>query len=241
LAVNKSVFLKIAIFLVFAGLAAYVLFMTPLGGLFLSPEGRKELAGRLDRIVGAAGMFGPAVFVLLYALGVLALPATPFTAAGALIFGKYIGTVCNILGCMAGASASFLLGRYFLRDFAEHLLKGKLATLDRKAGEHGFTVIFYMRIFWFPFIVLNYAAGATRIRFPDYFWGTFLGILPGVAIVSFFFGNLREIAAAFRGPADLLQADILVPAALLVLSFFLPAAVKRIRKSRGEAEIPGDG
>jgi uncharacterized membrane protein YdjX (TVP38/TMEM64 family) len=87
---------------------------------------------------------------------------------------------------------------------------------------------------------LNYGAGATRIRFPDYFWGTFLGILPAVAIVSFFFGNLREIAASFRGPADLLQADILVPAGLLVLSFFLPGLVKRIRKRRGESEIPGN-
>lgn len=241
MAFNKTILLKIAVFLIFAGLAAYVLFMTPTGGLFLSPEGRKELVGRIDRIVRAAGLFGPAVFVLLYGLGVLALPATPFTAAGALIFGKYIGTACNLLGCLAGASASFLLGRYFLRDFADRLLRGKLATLDRKAEEHGFTVIFYLRIFWFPFIVLNYAAGATRIRFPDYFWGTFLGILPAVAIVSFFFGNLREIAAAFRGPADLLQPDILVPAGLLVLSFFLPAVVKRIRKARGEAEIPGDG
>lgn len=240
MAVNKAVLLKIAIFLVFAGLAAYVLFMTPFGSLFLSPDGRKELVGRMDRIVRGAGIFGPAVFVLLYGLGVLALPATPFTAAGALIFGKYVGAACNILGCLAGASASFLLGRYFLRDFAERLLKGKLGTLDRKAEAHGFTIIFYLRIFWFPFIVLNYAAGATRIRFPDYFWGTFFGILPAVAIVSFFFGNLREIAAAFRGPADLLQADILVPAALLILSFFLPAAVKRIRKMRGEPEIPGD-
>jgi uncharacterized membrane protein YdjX (TVP38/TMEM64 family) len=239
LTVNRATFLKLAVFLLFAGLAAYVLFLTPFGGLFLSPGGRKVLVERIDQFVRAAGVFGPAAFVLLYGLGVLALPATPFTAAGALIFGKYLGTVCNFIGAMAGATASFLLGRYFLRDFAERLLRGKLANLDRKAEEHGLSVIFYLRIFWFPFIVLNYGAGATRIRFPDYFWGTFLGILPAVAIVSFFFGNLREIAASFRGPADLLQPDILVPAALLVLSFFLPGVVKRIRKARGEAAIPG--
>jgi len=240
LAVNRTSLLKIVIFLLFAGLAGYVLFLTPFGDLFLSPGGRKELVARIDRFVRAAGMFGPAVFVLLYGLGVLALPATPFTAAGALIFGKYLGTVVNFLGALAGASASFLLGRYFLRDFSERLLKGKLANLDRKAEEHGLSVIFYLRIFWFPFIVLNYGAGATRIRFPDYFWGTFLGILPAIAIVSFFFGNLREIVTTFRGPADLLQADILVPAVLLVLSFFLPGIFKRIRKGRGASVIPGD-
>ncbi|HSL91413.1 MAG TPA: VTT domain-containing protein, partial [Candidatus Limnocylindrales bacterium] len=170
-----------------------------------------------------------------------AFPATPFTAAGALIFGKYLGTVCNVIGALAGASASFLLGRYLLRDFAAQFLRGKLADLDRKAEEHGFPIIFYLRIFWFPFIVLNYGAGATRIRFADYFWGTFLGILPAVAIVSFFFGNLREIVAIIRGPADLLQADILVPAGLLALSFLLPGIVKRIRKNHSAGEPPVDG
>lgn len=241
MAVNKVTLLKISIFLLFAGLAGYVVFLTPVGGLFLSPDGRKELVARIDHFVRSAGMFAPAVFVVLYGLGVLALPATPFTAAGALIFGKYLGTACNVLGAVAGASASFLLGRYLLRDFAEQFLRGKLADLDRKAEDHGFSIIFYLRIFWFPFIVLNYGAGATRIRFPDYFWGTFLGIFPAVAITSFFFGNLREIVATFRGPADLLQADILVPALLLALSFLLPGIVKRIRKNRPAGDPPADG
>lgn len=224
--------LKFAGFLLFAGIAGYVLFMTPLGELFLTQAGRKELVERLDHFVRSAGFFGPAVFVAVYGLGVLALPATPFTAAGALIFGKYVGTACNFIGAVAGASLSFILGRYLLRGFAESFLVGKLADLDRKAEEHGFSIVFYLRVFWFPFIVLNYAAGATRIRFADYFWGTCFGVLPAIAIVSFFFGNLREIAASFRGPADLLQPDIVIPAILLVLTFFLPTLHRRIRKGR---------
>ena len=241
MSVRTDNLLKFAGFLLLAGIAGYVLFLTPAGGLFLSQEGRRELVARLDLFVRAAGLLGPAVFVVIYGLGVLAFPATPFTAAGALIFGKYLGTACNFLGAVAGASLSFLLGRYLLRGFAEGFLTGRLADLDRKAGEHGFSVVFYLRIFWFPFIVLNYAAGATRIRFADFFWGTFFGILPAIAIVSFFFGNLREIAASFRGPADLLQPDILVPAVLLVLSFFLPSLLQRIRKGRGTGDPPADG
>lgn len=227
---------KIAVFLLLAGAAGYVLFLTPAGSLFLSAAGRKELVARIDHVVRSAGMLAPAAFVLIYGLGVLAFPATPFSAAGALIFGKYLGTVYNFTGCLAGACASFYIGRYFLRGFARRLLTGRLGDLDRKAGQHGFSVIFYLRVFWFPFIVLNYAAGATRIRFQDFFWGTFCGVLPAIAIVSFFFGNLREIAAAFRGPADLLQPGIVIPAILLFLSFFLPGIVNRIRRSR----LPGE-
>jgi len=50
-----------------------------------------------------------------------------------------------------------------------------------------------------------------------------------MVIVSFFFGSLREIVATYRSPADLLQFNILFPAGLLGLSFFLPGIVRRIR------------
>src|SRR3972149_3816639 len=128
-----------------------------------------------------------------------------------------------------GATLSFVLGRYLLRDFAKGLLSGKLGVLDRKPEKHGFSIFFYLRILWFPFIVLNYGAGATRIRFGDYFWGTFLGTMPSIVIASYFFGSLKDIIASYNRPADLLQFNILFPAGLLGLSFFLPGIVRRIR------------
>lgn len=221
--------IKFAVFLAFAGAVAYFLLFTPEGNRFLTHEGRRELVGKIDLLVHDAGPYGSALFVLLYTLGVLALPATPFNAAGAFIFGKFVGTACNIAGATLGATLSFVLGRYLLRDFAAGLLFGKLRLLDRKAEKHGFSIIFYLRILWFPFIVLNYASGATRIRFADYFWGTFLGITPSIVIASYFFGSLKDIIASYEGPADLVQFDILFPAALLGFSFFLPRIVRRIR------------
>lgn len=233
--------IKFAVFLAFVGAVAYVLLFTPFGHRLLSPEGRKEFMDRIDQAVRAAGIFGPAVFVLIYGLGSLALPATPFTAAGSFLFGKYAGAAVNVLGVALGASLAFFLGRYFLRDLAKSLLTGRLGDLDRKAEKHGFPVIFYLRVVWFPFIVLNYAAGATGIRFRDYFLGTFFGTLPSVLIVSFFFGSIKGIVAAYRGPADLVRADILVPAVLLVLSFFLPAAARRLRKQAPAEGPSADG
>jgi uncharacterized membrane protein YdjX (TVP38/TMEM64 family) len=104
--------------------------------------------------------------------------------------------------------------------------------LDRKAAYEGFSVIFYLRIFWFPFIVLNYAAGATRIRFRDYFLGTVLGILPAVFIFTYFVGAMKEVLATYRRPEDLLTFDLIFPVLLLVFSFFIPTLLKRIRKGR---------
>lgn len=221
---------RFLVFLLLAGGAAYVFLFTGTGEMFRTPEGRMALVDGLDRAVRAAGPLGPLLFVLVYAVGSTVAPVTPFTIAGAVIFGKFHGMFYNLAGDMAGASLSFFLGRYFLHGIARDFLETKLPWLDRKAAEEGFSVIFYLRLFWFPFIVLNYAAGATRIRFRDYFLGSLLGLLPPVFIVTYFIGALKELLAAYRGPADLVTPQIVVPVLLLILSFFIPSVVKRLRK-----------
>jgi len=225
-------YLKLAAFLLLVAAAAYVLFFTPTGVLFRTNAGRKALVGKLDVLVQAAGPLGPIVFVLIYAIGVLFLPATPFTIAGAVIFGKFHGMLYNLASDTLGASISFFLGRYFLHGVARGFLETRMPWLDRKAADDGFSVIFYLRIFWFPFIVLNYAAGATRIRFRDYLLGTVLGVLPAVLLTTYFVGAMKEVLATYRGPADLLTFDLLFPVLLLVFSFFLPTLIKRFRKDR---------
>ncbi|MCL5885141.1 MAG: VTT domain-containing protein [Deltaproteobacteria bacterium] len=225
-------YLKLAAFLLLVAGAAYFLFFTPTGALFRTHGGRKALVGKLDVLVQAAGPLGPALFIFIYTLGVLLLPATPFTIAGAVIFGKFYGMLYNLAADTLGASISFYLGRYFLHGVARGFLESRMPWLDRKAAEEGFSVIFYLRIFWFPFIVLNYAAGATRIRFRDYLLVTVLGLLPPVFIFTYFVGAMRDALATYRRPADLLTFDLLFPVLLLVFSLFLPTLIKRFRKGR---------
>jgi len=224
--------LKLLAFLLLVASAAYVLFLTPTGALFRTAGGRSALVGKLDALVRAAGPLGPVLFIIIYAIGVLFLPATPFTIAGAVIFGKFHGMLYNLASDTFGASISFFLGRYFLHGVARGFLETRMPWLDRKAEKEGFSIIFYLRIFWFPFIVLNYAAGATRIRFRDYLLGTVLGLLPAVLLTTYFVGAMKEVLATYRRPADLLTFDLIFPVLLLVFSFFLPTVIKRLRKGR---------
>jgi uncharacterized membrane protein YdjX (TVP38/TMEM64 family) len=223
---------KFVAFLLLAGVALYILFFTPTGSIFRTHEGRRHLVEGLDRMVRAAGPLGPVIFIAIYALASLVAPVTPFTIAGAIIFGKFYGMIYNLASDVLGASLGFFLGRYLLHGVSRNFLETKLPWLDRKAAEEGFSVIFYLRIFWFPFIVLNYAAGATRIRFRDYALGTALGLLPPVFIFTYFIGAMKEVLAAYRQPADLLTVDTVVPVALLLVSFFIPGIIRRLRKER---------
>jgi len=239
---QTSNIIKVIIFLAIAGTIAYVLFFTSEGNHFLSSEGRNELITGIDLFVKSTGWFGPILFGLIFATAALILPITPFTAAGAFIFGKYFGIFVNVFGAVLGASIAFFLGRYFLRDFAKGFLIGnKIKELDLKASEHGFSIVFFLRIVWFPFIVLNYAAGATKIYFADFFWGTFLGILPSIAVTTLFFGTMKEIIATFNTYSDLLRIDVFIAVGIFILSFFLPPIVRRIRnKNKGQTEVNND-
>jgi uncharacterized membrane protein YdjX (TVP38/TMEM64 family) len=227
---NRSSLVKLGAFILLAAAGCWALFRTPLGPMLISPDGRAELVSRVHALVRGAGPFGPVVFVGVMTVGLLFLPATPFVLAGALLFGKLAGAFYNFAAGVAAASISFVLGRYFLHDLAHRFAAGKLAELNAKAQEHGFSVIFYLRLAWFPFIVLNYGAGATRIRFNDYFWGTVLGSAAPFLIASFCFGSFWDIARSYRGPADLARFDVLFPVALMAFSLCLPAVVRRLRR-----------
>jgi uncharacterized membrane protein YdjX (TVP38/TMEM64 family) len=234
---KRSSIVKLGIFALLAAGGCWLLFFTPAGALLASADGRARLIDGMNALVRDAGPLGPLVFIGVMTAGLLFLPATPFVLAGALLFGKVAGSAYNLAAAIMAASISFILGRYFLHDLAHRFMAGRLAGLNAKAEEHGFSVIFYLRLAWFPFIVLNYGAGATRIRFNDYFWGTVLGGSAPFIISTICFGSFGELVRDYRTPADLVRFDVLFPVALLVLSLFLPRIVRKFRNG-GQ---PGEG
>jgi uncharacterized membrane protein YdjX (TVP38/TMEM64 family) len=96
---------------------------------------------------------------------------------------------------------------------------------------------------WFPFIVLNWGAGATAVTFRDYFLGTAFGVAAPIVTATWLLGSARELLASWTGPADLLRADILGPLALLVVSLLVPVLLERRRKAaiRAAEGAAGEG
>ena len=187
-------------------------------GVYLSKE-------RTQAVVGGFGLLAPLAHIAVYAIGSTALvPATVFTLMGAVMFGKLLGGVYNLVGATGGAALSFLVARSLGRDLAARLATGRLKDLDARAGEHGFMLICYLRLAYLPFAPLNYAAGLTRIRFLDYLYGSALGMLPGMFLITAFVDELTNLAS----PADLLTRRFLLLLILFGLSLILPVMVKRM-------------
>lgn len=216
---------KAAAFLVFIVLAVYVVRFTPVKGVLT-----REAMGR---ILESAGFLAPLIFMAVYAVGVsLFVPGTLLTALGAALFGAYWGFLFVWIGAMVGATASFWIGRTLGREFTASLIGDRLKKYDDAIERHGFATVLYLRLVYFPFTVMNFGMGLTKVRFWDYFFGTGLGIIVGTFIFTFFVGTLKEVWASGNW-AELISFKVFFSVALFAFSLFLPRIVKRIR---GEVE-----
>jgi uncharacterized membrane protein YdjX (TVP38/TMEM64 family) len=190
---------------------------------FLTPEA-------LDRLLESTGLWAPAFFILLYALGVcLFVPATLLSALGAAIFGPYLGFAYAWTGAMIGASGAFFIARFLGRDLAADLARGRLRKYDEAIGRNGFSTVLYLRLVYIPFTPTNFSMGLTRISFRDYFFGTGLGIMVGTFIFTFFIGTFREVLKSGEW-AQLISGKTFLSVGLFVFSFFIPKIIKAVKQ-----------
>src|SRR6266849_4789055 len=133
------------------------------------------------------GIWGPVVFMLLYAVGPSFLvPGAVMTIAGGLAFGTARGSVYSLIGGDAGALLAFAAGRFLGKSFVEQIVGARFQSMLQKIAKHGFQIIFYLRMVpVIPYNALNLLAGASPIAFRAYFWATMIGMVPGTILFAF--------------------------------------------------------
>lgn len=177
--------------------------------------------------------WSPLVFILLYALATaVGVPGVVPTLAGGAIFGVVRGMLYNTIGANLGGLLAFLVARYLGRDYIARVLKGRAADLDEKIGEHGFRTILYLRLIpLVPFNALNFGAGISRVSLRDYILGSFIGMLPGTLVYTYFADALIRGTAAARKEAFL---HFLLAAGALVLFTLITGWIRRRLGSGGK-------
>lgn len=126
-------------------------------------------------------ILAPFVFIFIYVLTtILMIPASIMTVAGGAVFGPLWGTVYVSLAAVVGAGIAFLIARYLLAEWIEENIGSKLRALKSGIERDGVEFVAITRLVpIFPFNVLNYAFGLTKINFWTYFWVTGVAMLPG--------------------------------------------------------------
>jgi uncharacterized membrane protein YdjX (TVP38/TMEM64 family) len=151
------------------------------------------------------GAWGPVLYVLVYVGGTLVLAPSPVMsiAAGAM-FGWWGLPLC-VLAATAGATASFLVSRYFFEDTLEDWLEGRRAfyAIKNAVDEEGWKIVLPLRLSpVVPFGLLNYMLGLSRIPLASYIVWTAIGILPG-SFVDVYIGVIGVDAANANNTAQL--------------------------------------
>lgn len=175
-----------------------------------------------------AGPAAPLLFMLLYAVAtVLFLPGSVLTLAGGALFGPVLGTFYNLTGATLGATLAFLVSRYLASDWVAERTGGRLKQLITGVEGEGWRFVAFVRLVpLFPFNLLNYALGLTRIPVLQYIIASYICMLPGAIAYTYLGYAGREAVAGSEG---LIQKGLLA-LALLAAVAFLPRLIGRLRR-----------
>jgi uncharacterized membrane protein YdjX (TVP38/TMEM64 family) len=211
-----------------------------LAGLLLFGRKAAALIPVFARWVADLGPWGPVAFIVGYALAAVAfLPGSLLTLAGGAIFGLGRGTAYVFVGAVLGSSMAFLVARYLARGAIERRLAGnqRFAAIDRAVGAEGRKIVFLLRLSpVFPFNLLNYGLGLTRVRFLDALVAS-VGMLPGTLLYVYYGKVLGDVAALAsgakieKGAADYALLAVGLVATVVVTTFVTRLARKALAQS----------
>ncbi len=189
--------LKVALAL---GLVGILLYSTGLAGLRMSLQHVLDWTARL-------GVWGQVLFVLTYiAATMLLIPGSILGLGAGALFGVLRGSLLVSLGSTLGASCAFVLGRYLARGWVRRKIQGQasLAAIDWAVADEGWKIVLLTRLSpVFPFTLLNYAFGLSRVSLSHYVLASWIGMMPGT-VMYVYLGSLAHagIASQKRTPAQ---------------------------------------
>ena len=181
--------------------------------------------------IGGMGIWGPLVFVVLYAAAtVAALPGSVMSVFAGAVFGPVVGVVTVIVAATIGACLAFLVGRYFARESIARWLsqKEKFRQLDDLTERQGAIIVAVTRLVpLFPFNLLNYGFGLTKVPFWTYAGWSFLCMLPGTILYVVGASAVTEAIAEGRIPWVLVTVLTVI---IVIIAILTKIARRRIHE-----------
>jgi len=214
----------------FAKLMRFTLLAALLAGIAVAAVYREQFsATALQNWMQDAGVAAPLIFMALYAAAtVLFLPGSILTISGGALFGPVWGTFYSLTGATLGATLAFLVARYLASDWVARKAGGRLKQLIEGVETESWRFIAFVRLVpLFPFNLLNYALGLTRIKLSHFIVTSYICMLPGSIAFTYLGYAGREAAAGSEGS---IQKGLLA-LGLLALIVFLPRLIRRMRRT----------
>jgi len=199
--------------------------------IIMNAYGSGKKIDDLQHWIQSLGLWGPIAFFFIYLGAVIAtIPGTIFGVIAGALFGSVIGIILISISSTIGASITFLIARYFARDtVARWLSKNKtMKRLDQLTEEQGMVIVGLTRLIpLFPFTLLNYGFGLTKVSFKTYVFWSWLCMIPGTIIVVVGTDVLTQEITQGRAPWELVGVLVITA---LVLGLIIWYERKRLQE-----------
>lgn len=218
------------------GVVAIIIAVIILAVIFRLPTRTQTLLQTALGWIKELGYWGPTVFILLYIVSCVALvPASVLTIGGGTIFGVVQGTIYVSIAATLGATAAFLVGRYLVREWIYRKIgmHPVFAAVDKAVAQEGWKIVFLTRLCpIFPFFLMNYAYGLTRVSLRHYVLATWIGIMPGSTLFVYI-GSLANVA-----DVQTTTAGWILKGFILVTAIWATVQISRIARRALSKRIP---
>mgnify|MGYP000094298914 CR=1 FL=1 len=194
---------------------------------YLTLEFLKENKEVLDNYYAQNSLATVIQYSIVYILATaLSIPgAIILTLAGGAIFGLVKGTIIVSFASTIGATLSFAVARFLLRDLVEKKFKKSLDTINKGIERDGHFYLLTLRLIpAFPFFLINLAMGLTKIKMITYFLVSQVGMLLGTII----YVNAGVQLSKLESVSGILSKELILSFALLAI---FPLIARKIVES----------
>ena len=183
-------------------------------GVFAQVGDPKTLAQTLV----AMGPRGYLAFVVAYAaLQPFGVPGTVFVIAAPLIWPWRTAFGLSMTGTMFASVIGFSFARFIARDWIAARIPARLRKYDDALANNPFqTVVLLRLILWMP-QMLHFFLGVTKVRFWIHFWGSLVGYVPPLLLVSYLSGEIFDASGKLQLGAWPIFAGLVITALLITV------------------------
>ena len=119
---------------------------------------------------------------------------SPIILFAGFVFGNWLGTLLLIIGMTIGATGLYIFANFFLKNLIKEKFLNKFKNLEFKFKKSEFLyLLIYRFVGGIPFAISNVLPCIFNVKTYNFFWATFIGMIPQLFIVTSIASGLEKI------------------------------------------------
>ena len=194
----------------------------------------KELQSNLEKTIGKNLYTNLFIFFFFCLIWVSLLGfGSPLLLISGILFGKWIGTFISVLSISIGALILYSITSFFFKDLVHQKLENKMVFLKELFKKNEFLYFLtYRFIGGIPFFIANTIPAIFNVKLKNYFFGTFLGMMPQLFVIVSLGSGLEKIIDENSSPPSFLEMvlskDIYIPLIAFIILIFISLILKKL-------------